>query len=67
MPKIKPTIARTPEDRADTLGLPRVAAEEWQFQHVLLARLKEITRRQNSRTWRSQGAQGPREPESLRS
>jgi predicted XRE-type DNA-binding protein len=46
MPKIKPTIARTPEDLADTLGLPRVAAEEWQFQHVLLARLKEITRRQ---------------------
>jgi len=46
MPKIKPTIARTPEDLADTLGLPRAAAEEWQFQYVLLARLKEITRRQ---------------------
>ena len=46
MPKIKPTIARTPEDLPDTLGLPRAAAEEWQFQYVLLARLKEITRRQ---------------------
>ena len=46
MPKIKPIVARTPEDVADALGLPRVAAEEWQFQHVLLARLKEITRRQ---------------------
>ena len=46
MPKIKPIVARTPEDVADALGLPRVAAKEWQFQHVLLARLKEITRRQ---------------------
>jgi len=45
MPKIKPIIAGTPEDLADALGLPRVAAEEWQFQHVLLARLKEIARR----------------------
>ena len=45
MPKIKPIIAGTPEDLADALGLPRAAAEEWQFQHVLLARLKEITRR----------------------
>jgi transcriptional regulator with XRE-family HTH domain len=26
--------------------LPRVAAEEWQFQHVLPARLKEIARRE---------------------
>jgi predicted XRE-type DNA-binding protein len=46
MPKIRPIVARTPEDVADALGLPRVAAKEWQFQHVLLARLKEITRRQ---------------------
>jgi predicted XRE-type DNA-binding protein len=46
MPKIKPVIAGTPEDIADALGLPRVAAEQWQFQHVLLARLKEVVRRQ---------------------
>ena len=46
MPKIKPIIAETPEDLADALGLPRIAAEEWRFQHVLLARLKEIARRQ---------------------
>jgi predicted XRE-type DNA-binding protein len=46
MTRIKPIIARTPEAIADALGLPRVAAEEWQFQHVLLARLKEIARRQ---------------------
>jgi predicted XRE-type DNA-binding protein len=45
MPKIKPIVARTPEDVADALGLPRAAAKEWQFQHALLARLKEITRR----------------------
>jgi predicted XRE-type DNA-binding protein len=46
MPKIKPVIAATPEDLADALGLPRAAAEEWQVQQVLLARLKEIARRQ---------------------
>ena len=45
MPKIKPIIAGTPEDLADALELPRAAAEEWQFQHVLLVRLKEIVRR----------------------
>jgi predicted XRE-type DNA-binding protein len=42
---MKPIVARTPEDLADALGLPRGAAKEWQFQHVLLARLKEIVRR----------------------
>lgn len=46
MPKIKPVIASTPGDIADSLGLPRAAAEEWQFQYVLLARLKDIARRQ---------------------
>jgi predicted XRE-type DNA-binding protein len=45
MPKIKPIIARTPEDLAEALDLPRAEAKEWQFQHVLLARLKDITRR----------------------
>ena len=45
MPEIKPVIARTPEEIADALGLPRVAADEWQFQYALLARLKEIVRR----------------------
>src|SRR5881398_1933685 len=46
MPEIKRIVARTPEDLTDALGIPRVAAEEWQFHHILLARLKEITRRQ---------------------
>jgi predicted XRE-type DNA-binding protein len=45
MPKIKPVVAGTPEDLADVLGLPHAAAEEWQFQHVLLARMREIARR----------------------
>jgi len=44
--KIKPVIAGTPEDLAEALGLPRVAAEQWQFQHALLARLKDVARRQ---------------------
>ena len=46
MHKLKPIIARTPEELADALGLSRVAAKEWQVQHVLLERLKEIARRQ---------------------
>ena len=47
MHRIKPIIAGTPEALADALGLPRAEAKEWQFQHTLLARLKEFTRRQN--------------------
>ena len=47
MPDLKPIVARTPEDLADALGLQRTAAKEWQFQHTLLARLKEIVRRQD--------------------
>jgi len=47
MPKIKPVIAKTPEELASTLGLSRVAAKEWQVQHVLLKRLKEIAAREN--------------------
>jgi tetrahydromethanopterin S-methyltransferase subunit G len=46
MPKVKPVVARTPEELAGALGLPKIAAKEWQVQHVLLKRLKDITRRQ---------------------
>ncbi|SPF34406.1 hypothetical protein SBA4_1490003 [Candidatus Sulfopaludibacter sp. SbA4] len=46
MHRIKPIIAKTPEDLACVLGLSQVAAKEWQVQHVLLKRLKEIARRQ---------------------
>ena len=45
MRKIKPIVARTPEELADALGLPSVAAKEWQVQHVLVGRLKEIAHR----------------------
>jgi predicted XRE-type DNA-binding protein len=37
-------VARTPEELAGALGLSAVAAKEWQVQHVLLKRLKEIAR-----------------------
>jgi predicted XRE-type DNA-binding protein len=45
MHKLKPIVARTPEELAGALGLPTVAAKEWQAQHILLGRLKEIARR----------------------
>src|SRR5436190_13227273 len=46
MSKIRPIVARTPEELADALGLSKVEAKEWQVQHILLKRLKEIARRQ---------------------
>jgi len=45
MPKIKPIIARTPEQLARALALPRSAAKEWQVQHDLSKRLKQIAQR----------------------
>ena len=47
MPKIKPITARTPTALANVLGLSGRAAKEWQFQHLLLKRLREIARRDN--------------------
>jgi len=46
MPKIKPAVARTPEELAGALGLSGIEAKEWQVQHTLLKRLKEIVRQQ---------------------
>jgi len=46
MPRIKPSVASTPEELAAVLGLSAAEAEEWQVQHVLLQRLKEVVRRQ---------------------
>lgn len=46
MRKVKPVVATTPEELATALGLSAVAAKEWQVQHVLLKRLKEIARRE---------------------
>jgi predicted XRE-type DNA-binding protein len=46
MTRLKPIIARTPEELAGALGLSGAAAKEWQVQHSLLTRLKEIAKRQ---------------------
>jgi len=46
MPKVKPIVARTPEELASNLGLSIAAAKEWQVQHLLLKRLKEIAGRE---------------------
>jgi predicted XRE-type DNA-binding protein len=46
MRRLKPIVATTPEDLAGALGLSAAAAREWQVQHALLKRLKEIVRRQ---------------------
>lgn len=46
MHKPKPIVARTPEELASVLGLSGAAAKEWQVQHFLLKRLKQIVRRQ---------------------
>ena len=46
MHSIKPIVAKTPEELAGALGLSKVEATEWQVQHMLLKRLKEIARAQ---------------------
>ena len=46
MNRLKPVIAKTPEELAGALGLPAITAKEWQAQHVLVKRLKEVARRQ---------------------
>ena len=46
MPKLKPIVAATPEALAGALGLSSTESREWQVQHALLTRLKDIARRQ---------------------
>ena len=46
MSKIKPIIASTPEELATALGLSVAEAKEWQVQHALLKRLKEIVQKE---------------------
>ena len=46
MRRLKPVVARTPEELAKTMGLSAAAAKEWQVQHALLRRLKEIVQRE---------------------
>ena len=45
MPKVRPVVARTPEELAAAPGLSDAAAKGWQVQHVLAKRLQEIARR----------------------
>src|SRR5215470_11970591 len=44
MPKLKPIVAATPETLAGALGLSSTEAKEWQVQHALLTRFKQIVR-----------------------
>jgi predicted XRE-type DNA-binding protein len=46
MHKIKPIVAKTPEELVRVLGLSGAEAKEWQVQHMLLKRLKEIAHRE---------------------
>ena len=45
MHRLKPIVAKTPEDLAGALGLSTAAVKEWQVQHALLKRLQEIVRK----------------------
>ena len=42
MRKLKPIVTKTPDELARALGLSGAEAKEWQVQHTLLKRLKEI-------------------------
>ena len=42
MSKIRPIVAKTPESLAAALGLPRSMAREWQVQHSLVKRLRDV-------------------------
>jgi predicted XRE-type DNA-binding protein len=42
--KSKVTVAKTPEDLAELLGLGRVAAQDWEVQAALLKRLQDAVR-----------------------
>src|SRR6266568_5108215 len=46
MPRLKPIVARTPEDLAQAMGLSAAEAKEWQVQHALLRRLKKIVHKE---------------------
>lgn len=46
MPKVKLTVAKTPETLAEALGLSAGDAKEWQVQYELLKRLKGIVQRE---------------------
>jgi predicted XRE-type DNA-binding protein len=45
MPRVKPEVARTPEELAEMLGLSAADAREWQVRSALQKRLKEIVQK----------------------
>src|ERR1017187_1503767 len=45
MHRLKPIVCKTPEELAAAMGLSAAEAKEWQLQHALLKRLKEIVLR----------------------
>jgi len=45
MSRVKPVVARTPEELAEILGLAPADAREWQVRYTLLKHLKEIVRK----------------------
>ena len=64
MHRVKPIIAATPEDLAGALQLPTATAKEWQVQHALLKRLKEIVRKNKLTHAKSRSGRARRERES---
>ena len=46
MRRVKPIVAKAPEELAGTLGLSAASAKEWRVQYALLKRLKVIARRE---------------------
>lgn len=44
MQKTKPVVARTPEALAQALGLSGAESQEWQVQHALLKKLRQVVR-----------------------
>ena len=44
MNDIKSMVANTPEELAEILGLGRAEAHEWQVQHALLKKLRQIVK-----------------------
>jgi hypothetical protein len=62
MQRVKPIVCNTPEELPAAMGLSAAEAKEWQLQHALLKRLKEIVVRQGSRMPRSQNGLALRAP-----
>ena len=46
MHRLKPIVCKTPEELAAAIGLSAADAKEWQLQHALLKRLKEVVVKQ---------------------